>query len=368
MDISFKRPKRKLEKDTDTLEGPGKVKATPLWSNEHEHKVFSGIKNHIPNAVVMSAAVPISMPKKHTIRKLPPLLTSLEKRENLLLSKDELKQLCEKTFCALSVSLEQSAYLEESTRLQSLTPLWHDHRKGRITASKFHAVWHTSLSPPSKSLLKSFVNNQGLSSSKTPSLQWGIENESIAHEAYLDAVSDTHSDFHCHPTGLHINTDYPHLGASPDGIVDCDCCGEGLLEIKCPYKYRNEDPNMISDQSFYIKRDNEGEIVGLCQKHDYYYQVQGQLAICSKDYCDFVVWTPNGLYIERIVEDKSFFEEVKPYLDNYFLGILLPVLLTGRIETVLPETTSNQTSSNTASSCKCDPILENHPYRGIFEF
>lgn len=149
----------------------------------------------------MSAAVPISMPKKHTIHKLPPLLTSLEKHENLLLSKDELKQLCEKTFCALSVSVEQSAYLEESTRLQSLTPLWHDHRKGRITASKFHALQHTSLSPPSKSLLKSFVNNQGLSSSKIPSLQWGIENESIAHEAYLDAVSDTHSDFHCHPMG-----------------------------------------------------------------------------------------------------------------------------------------------------------------------
>ena len=127
MDISFKQPKRKLEKDTDTLEGPGKVKATPLWSDEHEHKVLSGIKNHIPNAVVMSAVVPISMPKKHTIRKLPPLLTSLEKRENLLLSKDELKQLCEKTFCALSVSVEQSAYLEESTRLQSLTPFWHDH-------------------------------------------------------------------------------------------------------------------------------------------------------------------------------------------------------------------------------------------------
>ena len=75
--------------------------------------------------------------------------------------------------------------------------------------------------------------------------------------------------------------------------------------------------------------------------------------IHNHHYCDFVVWTPKGLYIECIVEDKSFFEEVKPYLDNYFLGVLLPVLLTGRIETVLPETTSNQTSSNTASSCKC---------------
>ena len=35
-------------------------------------------------------------------------------------------------------------------------------------------------------------------------------------------------------TGLHINPSSPHLVASPDGIVSCFCCGDGLLEIKCP--------------------------------------------------------------------------------------------------------------------------------------
>lgn len=25
------------------------------------------------------------------------------------------------------------------------------------------------------------------------------------------------------------------MGASPDGIVNCVCCGKGVLEIKCPY-------------------------------------------------------------------------------------------------------------------------------------
>ena len=31
-------------------------------------------------------------------------------------------------------------------------------------------------------------------------------------------------------TGLHINVTYPHLGASPDGIIVCDCHGKGLLD------------------------------------------------------------------------------------------------------------------------------------------
>jgi len=37
------------------------------------------------------------------------------------------------------------------------------------------------------------------------------------------------------PAGLFVNTDFPHLGASPDGLIPCKCCGEGLLQIKCPY-------------------------------------------------------------------------------------------------------------------------------------
>ena len=38
-------------------------------------------------------------------------------------------------------------------------------------------------------------------------------------------------------TGLHISANYAHLGASPDGIIDRDCCGKGLVEVKCPRKY-----------------------------------------------------------------------------------------------------------------------------------
>ncbi|XP_077553350.1 uncharacterized protein LOC144168189 [Haemaphysalis longicornis] len=29
------------------------------------------------------------------------------------------------------------------------------------------------------------------------------------------------------------------FAASPDGLVECSCCGRGVLEIKCPCKHRN---------------------------------------------------------------------------------------------------------------------------------
>ena len=36
-------------------------------------------------------------------------------------------------------------------------------------------------------------------------------------------------------TGLHINAKFPYLGASPGSLIQCDCHGKGVLDIKCPY-------------------------------------------------------------------------------------------------------------------------------------
>ena len=94
-------------------------------------------------------------------------------------------------------------------------------------------------------------------------------------------------------TGLHIDQSLPYLGASPDGLVACDCCGEGLIEVKCPYSIQDMDPNAINKKCFYLERSND--CLSLSKTNDYFYQVQGQLVACNRSYCDFVCWTPHGL-------------------------------------------------------------------------
>ena len=42
----------------------------------------------------------------------------------------------------LNVSQEQCSFLERSTKQQSNSVLWHEHRRGRITASNFSDVFH----------------------------------------------------------------------------------------------------------------------------------------------------------------------------------------------------------------------------------
>ena len=51
-----------------------------------------------------------------------------------------------------------------------------------------------------------------------------------------------HQNFKLENSGLKIHTSYPHLGASPDGIITCDCCEKEVLEIKCPYSARELPP------------------------------------------------------------------------------------------------------------------------------
>lgn len=322
-------------------------------SERQEAELFDSLKTVVPTAAVLSSIFTISKASStKVVRRLPQLMKSLENREHLLLNSLEMSQLCKKTFEELKVNQEEANYLEESTRMQSQSLLWFEHRSGRITASKFYAVRHTSITSPSMSLLHSLLNKTP-KKLEVPSLKWGITHESIARDAYLEAMHSSHIDLEFSAAGLFVNPDFPHLGASPDGIIDCQCCGEGLLEIKCPFKYRDEDPNTISDTSFYIESNDDGTPKGLRHTHEYFYQVQGQLAVCCKEYCDFVCWTPKGMYVERIVRHMLFFEELKQFLNRYFIRIILPVLLTGTTKVLdLTQPTCSEDSQR-EKYCKC---------------
>ena len=88
-------------------------------------------------------------------------------------------------------------------------------------------------------------------------------------------------------TGLHINVDFSYLGASPDSLIQCDCHGKGVLEIKCPHIYRYGLKNWQQDKTFPIDENYQIKV-----DRKYYYQIQGQMFILNLDYCDFFIWSP----------------------------------------------------------------------------
>ena len=79
-----------------------------------------------------------------------------------------------------------------------------------------------------------------------------------------------HQDFKVVDAGLFVDHLDPFLGASPDEIAQCVCCGRGVVEVKCPFCFKDDLPedDNNSEGTWKLKTD-----------HSYYYQVQLQLYV-----------------------------------------------------------------------------------------
>ena len=138
--------------------------------------------------------------------------------------------------------------------------------------------------------------------------------------------------------GLHINPSYPFLATSVDGLIHCDKCGTGVLEIKCPYgtkghKWRDMNPEDCAEvASFMCTKDSNGQLL-LKQNHNYFYQVMGQMALIETDWSDFVVWTKKGISIQRIKFQPEFWKnKMSCFLKNFYVRYFVPELYTLRIK------------------------------------
>jgi len=61
------------------------------------------------------------------------------------------------------------------------------------------------------------------------------DHEDVARREYVALMNESHSNFKCNTSGLKVNPNCPHLGASPEALTECTCrVGESIVEIKCP--------------------------------------------------------------------------------------------------------------------------------------
>ena len=170
--------------------------------------------------------------------------------------------------------------------------------------------------------MKRILGYSGFHSAYT---DWGIKHEPAAKRKYQIVTGRKSAD-----CGLFVNPKFPYLGSSPDGLVGDD----GVLEVKCPASqaWRNSTPSdCCDDPNFYCALNEKGDPT-LKKTHKYYYQFQGQMAISSRKWCDFVVWTLKGINIERIEFDEDFWNEIAVKLDKFYLQAVLPELFSSRVK------------------------------------
>ena len=180
---------------------------------------------------------------------------------------------------------------------------WFDARLGKATASKFKDAIATLKNGNAAQaqidylteLVVERLTNTPAQRVVTAAMNWGTEQEPEARAAYERATGRIveETGFVAHDTLL--------AGCSPDGLVDWD----GLIEIKCPYNSAVHIETLLN---------------GMPTHHTA--QVQGQMWITGRDWCDFVSFDPRmpealQLHVQRITRDPGFIADLEAKVTSF---------------------------------------------------
>jgi putative phage-type endonuclease len=174
---------------------------------------------------------------------------------------------------------------------------WKVLRLGHVTASNIADVMAKGKSGEALTrkkyktkLLAERLTGQSQDSYSNAAMEWGVEQEPFARMAYEVATNSL-----VDKTGFWHHPSIQWVGVSPDGLVDND----GLVEIKCPNTTTHLD---------YIMDDKVPT--------DYYKQIQCQLWVTGRTWCDFISYDPrlpqkNQLFIKRCMRDDNSVAEME---------------------------------------------------------
>lgn len=217
--------------------------------------------------------------------------------------------------------------IEKQTRAQSNSQLWGLIRCGRISGSTFKKICRTNINNPSKSLIKQIAYPQSIFQNNAT--KWGKNNETKAVSAVVKNLNSTHYNLSYENCGFIIKKNEPHLGASPDSLLVCDCHGKYPLEVKCPYnlKFSNNLRNdllLIRNSYIFI---NENNNVELKKSHEYFYQVQLQIHVTQSNHGVFAIWCPKDLVIICVMRDGAFLSDRLIKAEQFFKKVILPEMI-----------------------------------------
>lgn len=180
---------------------------------------------------------------------------------------------------------------------------WIKARLGHVSASNLDAVMAKGRSGESETrkkykirLVAERLTNEPQESFKNSAMEWGIETEPMARMAY-EVSRETFVD----QTGFWKHPTIPWVGCSPDGL-----CGDmGLVEIKCP---------LSTTHLNYILADQVPP--------EYYLQVQGQLWVMNREWCDFISFDPRmpqnkKLFVKRCYRSNDTISDIEKAVKQF---------------------------------------------------
>ena len=185
--------------------------------------------------------------------------------------------------------------------MQQRTDDWFQQRIGRFTASEIHklickkgALTQTARTYIVEKVTETIIG-QNNDSFETMAMVWGTDHEPEALELY-ELVTGNDVEL----SGFHQYGD--HAGGSPDGLIGDD----GMIEIKCPYSSKNHIEYGLIESAKDLPP-------------AYFWQMQMNMMITGREWCDFVSYDPRckyHIFIYRVDADEKAFEMLKNAIEK----------------------------------------------------
>ena len=154
-----------------------------------------------------------------------------------------------------------------------------------------------------------------------PALKYGRDMEIEVVNTFTEYITNYRQDCIILECWLVLDETMSYVGASPDRLMSCSCCGKACIEIKCPYSINYAEPNEQNPDYLY----KDGDAVKLKHNHKYFKKTE----ITKTKTAFFLVWTIHGMVIDKITFDKELWESVKSnfgmfykkfYLNSFFFS------------------------------------------------
>lgn len=185
-----------------------------------------------------------------------------------------------------------------SVDMEQRSDEWIAARVGIPTASSFDKII-TTKGEPSKQAQKYLHQLAGERVLHATEESFHSQMMDRGAERELEAIKfyELTNDVEIHRVGICYLDEERNVACSPDGLVG----DKGMVEIKCP---------MIATHVGYLLADD--------LPSEYFQQVQGQLYITGREWCDFLSYYP-GLkpFLIRVMRDEVFIKKLEVALGEF---------------------------------------------------
>lgn len=178
---------------------------------------------------------------------------------------------------------------------------WLQARLGIITASEFATVMREGRAKGSPSVTRReyMLKLMGERLTGDPMFRYTNSHMERGHEQEPDArnLYAFQTDLEPTPIGFIRNG---YKGCSPDSLVDTN----GMVEIKSKLAHLHLDV-----------------LLGDAVPNEHMAQIQGQLWVAEREWCDFVSYCPKlPLFVKRVYRDDAFIEKLSKAVDLFEIG------------------------------------------------